>query len=140
MEFDEIERMVVHQEPMTEEMSLPDMECYRCMMGLYTAYRQRRIGAEQAGREKKLIHAAFGRALDEYQQRAKAWRDYQDNIRLAGEKRTRLAREAQNGASVEWLLDTALDTISLMCGEPVTADSVRKSLENRPRVEIEVEE
>ena len=132
MSFEEIERLAIRGGLSADCRSLPELECYRCLESLYRDYRMRRIGKEDAGREKAVIHRQFDAAAEEYAQRAELCRQIQQNIRAAGERWNDLPKRSKTMGKDE-LIAELLAIVSAMVGEDVTAEAVRKAIEDQTK-------
>lgn len=126
MTFEEIEQIAVCGGKSSECRSLPELECFRCLTSLYGDYRKGRIGKEDAGREKAVIHRQFDAAVEEYTRRAEIYRQVQENIHAAGERWNSLPKRMGH-IDRDGLVTELLDIISAMVGENVTAMAVRKA-------------
>ncbi len=93
---------------------------------LYRRFRKHEISHDAAKSIKAEIQGLFGRAETERLQLKGILYQGQESIRLAGARWETIGRDSLSMTDRE-LAETLLDIISVMVGESITAQTVRKS-------------
>lgn len=121
MNFQDIEKLSYENQPIPKQMSLSESQCFICLRGLYNDYKKSNIEPDNAKTEKQIIKQNFIKAKeDEFRQFA-MYKQYQYDIKLAGDLRSKMSKMVISGKDdVIGLLDMALKCIGLMCGEMVS--------------------
>lgn len=124
--FDALELAARKKAPLPKGADSVDRLCLRCIEDLYRRFWRKEITHDEAKAEKRELAAEYDAAVRSHVGYIAVMGQFQEAIRLAGEKREFIVRRASDGATALELLDECLDIISAMTLETVTADSLRR--------------
>lgn len=113
MKFREIEEKARRNEPLFRDCLYFEQTCFLSLRCLYNDFRHGNVDNSSAAKEKKAVRNRYEQEREFYQKRLDAYKDYQDNIKRAGELRTRIIKEPDRAQK----LKLALECIGAMTGD-----------------------
>lgn len=128
------------EEAARKEQALPvgaeayEVLSWMLMRDLYRRFRRQELSHEAAKEIKAELRRLFDRAERERRQARAVWAQHQESLRLAGERWETIARDSASMADGE-LVDALLDIVSVLVGERVTAEAVRRGRASAKRAQ-----
>lgn len=118
MFFEEIEQLVLKNEPIPDKYDLDVLFCRELLVLLYTQYRSGNISRDAARAKKNELKALYNRSQDAHKLYKAMYAQYQENIRVAGELVREMGLRRSEGASDKELLDISIRIIARLLNEP----------------------
>lgn len=129
MTFEEIEQLAKNGESLRAHPQPEEWFCWKAMSDLYRRYRARQIDRDSAKAEKQEIIRHYQAAVENHNQYAAAYAQYQEFIRLGGKYVQEIRAAVNRQAEAHELMVLSLKLYGALTGDSTASDTLIKRLE-----------
>lgn len=126
MEFKDIEKLAMTDQPFPGRPSLIEEACYIGLRGIYREYRAKAISREHAQAEKRLMKASYESWKKQDELNTELFAQQQDRIRTAETMVSQIVRGVNAGEDVQSLYVKCMRCIGALVGNDLIMEVVQR--------------